>query len=284
MRHWATPMRILCVVLAFGLAAGCEKNREPEDATPYDPEVDAPPTNLPVNPNPNLLADQAKLARPGADGAGAAGSSGSSGTPEAPSGQDPAAAAVRDAMGQIIHAAETGQWAGLTSYVTQGDQESVGTAGAALAKLDEVGKALEKAVKERIEGNPPAMLTQILERGAEGGPFFVRLGNMTADTLEVGMVDDETGTVKDSAGLNLTFKKFDDKWLLSLTQPQRDTLKALADLAGVQAETAEDLAAEFSSGTISQNNADAAIMQKAQPVIDARNQLKIVMSGEGGGT
>jgi len=63
MSHWATGMKILCAVFVFGLVVGCDRNQEPERAVAYDPVIDAPATTLLVNPDADLLADQATLAR-----------------------------------------------------------------------------------------------------------------------------------------------------------------------------------------------------------------------------
>lgn len=276
MRHWATGMRMLCVVLACGLAVGCNESREPEDATVYDPELDAPPTNLPVNPDPALLDDQATVARPVA--AGTTGTGGAE-TGGAPSGGDPATQAIRNAMGQVFNAAATGQWEGIAGFVTQESQDAVRTAGAAMTRLDTAAKALEAAVQQRIEGEPPQTLSQLLQRGLDGGPFFVRFANMTTENIVVEVVDDETAVVRDNAGLNLSVRKSDEKWLLVLTDGQRRVLQALAALADVQATAANELTTVFSGGAVSASNAASVIQEKIAPVVNAQQQLKIAMAG-----
>lgn len=85
MTRWAMGMSILGSVLVAGLLIGCEANQPPEDSKSYDPNIDAPPTNLPVTENPDLVADQTKLARN--KPTPTAGSTGSTATPTPPSTQ-----------------------------------------------------------------------------------------------------------------------------------------------------------------------------------------------------
>ncbi len=85
MRHWAMGTRILGIVLAAGLLLGCEATEPPEDTTVYDPNIDAPASTLVVAPNPDLLADQANLARKSSGGVTASGT----GTPPTTQGTTP---------------------------------------------------------------------------------------------------------------------------------------------------------------------------------------------------
>ena len=80
MRHWAMGMRVLGIVLVAGLLLGCEKTQPPEDTTVYDPNIDAPANTLVVTPNPDLLADQAKLAGKSSSSTGSSGTGTTSGT------------------------------------------------------------------------------------------------------------------------------------------------------------------------------------------------------------
>jgi len=53
----------LAVAALLAAVAGCEKQeKKPEEPQTYDPNVDAPPTVLEFKPDPNLLADQSRLA------------------------------------------------------------------------------------------------------------------------------------------------------------------------------------------------------------------------------
>jgi len=61
MRYWAIGLAIVGAGMA-GLIIGCESDSPPEESAEYDPEVDAPPTNLAVSEDQNLLCDQALVA------------------------------------------------------------------------------------------------------------------------------------------------------------------------------------------------------------------------------
>jgi hypothetical protein len=261
-------MRILVVVAAAGLMFGCEKNQPPEEATPYNPSIDAPPTNLQVNPHPDLLADQARVSgvKPAAAKAPAVGEA-----------EEASAKAVRDDMAKIIDAAKTGQWQAIATYASPKDAETVKDAATALAALATAEDVLKKAVKASWRKEPPESMAQLLEPGPDGGPFLARLTEMSAETLAMTPVDPNTVEVKDRTGAKLTFKKSDDKWLLSLSDTQVQVYAALVELATLQAKVARELTDGISTNTIGEQNADAAIMDKVKTVADALKRVKDAM-------
>ena len=269
MRHWAMEMRILVVVAAAGLMLGCEKNQPPEDATPYNPSIDAPPTNLQLNPDMALLADQARLSKPAASKAPGAGGA-----------EDPSAKAVRADMAKIIDAAKTGQWQAIATYAAPKDADTVRDAATALAALVTAEDVLKKAVKASWRKEPPPSMAQLLEPGPDGGPFLARLTEMSAETLAITPIDPDTVEVKDRTGAKLTFKKSDDKWLISLSDTQVQVYAALAELAKLQAQAARELTDGISTSTIGEQNADAAIMDKAKTVGDAMKRIKDAMEAD----
>ncbi len=269
MKHWAMGMRILVVVAAAGLMLGCEKNQPPEEATPYNPNVDAPPTNLQINPNPDLLSDQGMQvsARPvAASAAGAAGEA-----------EDANSAAVRAEMGKIIEAAKTGQLPMIAAYAMPKDTDAIKDVAGAVGALTTAEDAMNKAIKTNWGKEPPASLTQILERGPNGGPFLARLGEMSAATLAITQIDPGTIEVKDRGGAKLTFKKSEDKWLISLTDGEVKVYVALTDLANLQAQVAKELTEGISKSEIAEQNADSVIMEKAKTLTDAMKHIKEAM-------
>ena len=274
MKHLAMGMRILGVALAAGLMFGCEKNQPPEDATPYNPKVDAPPTNLQINPNPDLLADQATLAsaKRAASTTQAAGAAGTA--------EDPLVKAVRADMGKIIEAAKTGQLPAIAAYVSAKDADTVKDAANALAALATVEDALKKAVKTNWGKEPPASMAQMLEPGPDGGPFLARLGEMSAEALAIAPVDANTMEVKDRTGAKLTFKKSQDKWLISLTDTQVQVYVALAELAKLQTQAAKELTDGITGSTVAEQNADGVIMEKAKTLVDAIKRLTEAMEAD----
>ena len=275
MKHLAMGMRILGVALAAGLMFGCEKNQPPEEATPYNPKVDAPPTNLQINPNPDLLADQATLAgakRAVSTAPAAAGAPGAA--------EDPIAKAVRADMDKIIEAAKTGQLPAIAAYVSAKDADTVKDAANALAALATVEDALKKAVKTNWGKEPPASMAQMLEPGPDGGPFLARLGEMSAEALAIAPVDANTMEVKDRTGAKLTFKKSQDKWLISLTDTQVQVYVALAELAKLQTQAAKELTDGITGSTVAEQNADGVIMEKAKTLVDAIKRLTEAMEAD----
>ena len=271
MKHWAMGMRILVVVAAAGLMLGCEKNQPPEEAAPYNPSIDAPPTNLQLNPDMALLADQARLSgvKPAASKAPAAGGA-----------EDPSAKAVRAEMAKIIDAAKTGQWQAIATYAAPKDADTVKDAATALAARAMAEDVLKKAVKASWRKEPPSSMAQLLEPGPDGGPFLARLPEMSAETLAVTPIDADTVEVKDRTGAKLTFKKSDDKWQLALSDTQVQVYAALAELAKLQAQAAKELTDGISTSTIGEQNADAAIMDKAKTVGDAMKRIKEAMEAD----
>jgi len=272
MKHWAMEMRILGVLLVAGLMFGCEKNQPPENATPYNPDIDAPPTNLQVNPDPDLLADQASLSGAKPAAAPVAGTRGEA--------ENPSAAVVRADMAKIIDAAKTGQWQAIATYAASKDADTVKDAATALAARATAEDTLKKAVKTNWGKEPPASMAQMLAPGPDGGPFLARLTEMSAETLVVTLLDPNTVEVKDRTGAKLTFKKSDDKWLISLSDTQVQVYAALAELAKLQAQAATDLADKISTSAVGEQNADAAIMEKAATVGDAMKRIKEAMEAD----
>ena len=273
MKRWAMVMRILGVVLAAGLMFGCEKNQPPEEATPYNPNVDAPPTNLQINPNPDLLADQATLAS-----AKVAVST----APASGAADDPAARAVRAEMGKMIDAAKAAQWPTIADYVLEKDANTVKDAAEALGALATAEDALTKAVKINWDKDSPASkkIKQMLERGPNGGPFLARLGEMSANALAIAPLDANTVEVKDRTGAKLTFKKSDDKWLISLTDTQVQVYVALAELAKLQTQAASVLTDGISTSAVTEQNAEGAITEKVKTLADAMKRLTEAMEAD----
>jgi hypothetical protein len=274
MKHWAMAMKIMGVVLAAGLMFGCEKNQPPEEPPPYDPKVDAPPTNLQINPSPDLLADQTKLygAKIAASATPAAGAPGEA--------EDPGVKAVRAEMGKIIEAAKTGQLPAIADYVLAKDADKVKDAASALGALATAEDALNKAVKAQWAKGAPASLAQALEPGPNGGPFLARLGEMSASDLAIAPVDANTREVKDRTGSRLTFQKSDDKWLISLSDAQVQVYGALAELAKLQAQMAKELTDGMAAGAVTEQNADGVIMEKAKALGEAMKRLKEAMEAD----
>jgi hypothetical protein len=264
-------MRILGVALAAGLMFGCEKNQPPEEATPYNPKVDAPPTNLQINPNPDLLADQATLA---------SAKRAASTTQAAGAAEDPLVKAVRADMGKIIEAAKTGQLPAITAYASAKDADTVKDAANALAALATAEDALKKAVKTNWGKEAPASMAQMLEPGPDGGPFLARLSEMSAEALAIAPVDANTMEVKDRTGAKLTFKKSEDKWLISLTDTQVQVYVALAELAKLQTQAAKELTDGITGSAVAEQNVDAAIMEKAKTLVDAIKRLTEAMEAD----
>ena len=275
MKHWAMGMRILGVVLVAGLLFGCEKNQPPDEAAPYDSTTAVPPTNLQVNPNPDLLADQTKLA--GAKPAVSA-------VVSASAADDPVAKAVRAEMGKMIDAAKTGQLPTITAYVLEKDTNTVKDAADALTALTAAEDALNTAVKATWGKEALASLMTMLERGPNGGPFLARLGTMSADALAITTVDANTAEVKGPAGDKLTFTKSEDKWLISLSDAQVQVYSALAELAKLQTQAANGLAGDVATNAVTAQTAVSAIAEKAKTLDEAVKRLKEAMETGQSGT
>jgi len=270
MTHWAMGMRILGIVLAAGLVVGCEKNEPPEEATVYDPNIDAPPSPLVVNPSPDLLADQATLAPKDSVGTGGPGAG-----PGA--GQDPRIKAVRVNLSKMIDAAKEGKLSSVAGYASAKDADAMKSAMTALAALNEAEQKLLAAVKTHTGKEPPAVLTQMLARGPDGGPFLAHLHEMSIDELALTPVDANTVTVKDGVGAKLTFTKSDDKWVISLSDAEAKVYAALGELAPLQAQAAKELTEGLGSGLISEASLPQAVMDKAETTLAASARLKEAM-------
>lgn len=268
-------MRILGIVLAAGLVFGCEKTQPPEDTTVYDPAIDAPPSPLVVDPSPNLLDDQAKLARASSGGAAASGSAAPGATPGAT--DDPRIKAVRVNISKMIDAAKDGKLPSVAGYASAKDADALRSTLTALAALKDEEEKVLAAVKTHTGKDAPASLTQMMERGPNGGPFLAHLHEMSMDYLAVTPVDANTVTIKDRAGTQLTFIKSDDKWVISLSDAEAKVYAALAELAPLQAQVAKELAEGLASGLISEASLDQAVMDKATATIDASARLKEAM-------
>ena len=59
MRSWIVALCVVCLALAVG----CRMKTSPEPVEDYDPALDGPPSILSAPENPELMADQARIAR-----------------------------------------------------------------------------------------------------------------------------------------------------------------------------------------------------------------------------
>ncbi len=274
MRHWAMGMKVLVIVLAAGFLVGCEDTQPPEETNMYDPNIDAPPSPLVAAPDSDLLADQARLARrSGRSSARSAGTS--SGASSA--GSDPRLTGVRATLSKMIDAAKDGDLASVADYAADKDAEALKSTLTKLADLKDAEDVLLAAIKAHAADVTPATVTQLLERGPDGGPFLARIGTMSVIDLAPVGVDANTVTVKERMGTQLTFAKVGDDWLISLSEAEVKVYAALGELAPLQITAAKALSEGLASGLIDPDSLPQAAMDKAATILDAVARLKEAM-------
>ena len=284
MRRWAMGTRIAVVVLA-GLLIGCEANQPPDDTAEYDPQIDAPPTNLVVQVDHNLLADQAKLADEVARAVASAGTGARGG---AGGEEDATVTQVRGVVGKMIEAGKSGQLSAILEYFSDDDTDAMKDVVAALAELAKAKGELQKVANSMLGMKElPASLNQALGAGADGGPILASLGDLATDMLDY-KTDGNTVTVT-GAGTPLKLTKGEGDaaaWEIQLTDAEKQMYLVLAELARVQTAFATKLADGVRDAEITEGNLDKTAMdlmeERIKPAMERLEEARKAAKGDGG--
>jgi hypothetical protein len=275
-------MRLLGALLAAALI-GCEANQPPEEASEYDPNVDAPPTNLVVQADENLLADQAKLADEATRLAATA--TPKKGTAAGGAKEDARVTQVRGVMEKMIEAGKTGQLSGILPNFSDADANAMKDVVTALAELSKAKKDLQKVADNMLGMKQlPALVSQALSAGADGGPILASLGDLATDMLDY-KIDANSITVT-GAGTPLKFTRATGdqaNWQIQLTDAEKDMYQVLAELARVQTNFAKKLSGDIQDGAVTENNLDKTAMdmmeKQIKPALDRLNESRANVKG-----
>jgi hypothetical protein len=275
----------LAVVVLAGLLIGCEANQPPDDTPEYDPQIDAPPTNLVVQVDHNLLADQAELADEVARAVASAGT----GARGATGGEEDATVTqVRGIMGKMIEAGKSGQLSAILEYFSDDDTDAMKDVVAALAELAKAKGELQKVANSMLGMKElPASLNQALGAGADGGPILASLGDLATDMLDY-KTDGNTVTVT-GAGTPLKLTKGEGDaaaWEIQLTDAEKQMYLVLAELARVQTAFATKLADGVRDAEITEGNLDKTAMdlmeERIKPALERLEEARKAAKGNGG--
>ena len=250
MRHWAIAKWALGLVLVAAMAS-CEKEQPPERTTEYSPSVDAPPTNLVVHPNRDLLADQSKVAD---DAAAQLASVAERGKKPKAGPTDPKAVAVAGIMGKLIEAGKAGQTAALTPFFDPADGEEMRGVLASMAEIPAAWSELAGMLKAKSIANIPPSIKQTMEKIA-GGPPLIALGEIAPDSLDYKL--DGNSVVVTGAGTPLRFAPGpQNSWLFKLSPEDHAMYQAAGELAKAQARFVKTLSGGLSDGSVTPENLD----------------------------
>jgi hypothetical protein len=281
MRYWAIGWMILGAGM-MGVLAGCEGDSPPEEASEYDPEIDAPPSNLVVRSDPDLLTDQALIAA--RDRKAREAIAGPKSPPAGGKAEDPAVVEVRQIMGQLIEAGKTGQLSVMLPYIRAADSDAMKGPITALSELAPAAAAFDKAVKENLAMKEvPAFIQQALAKGPGGGPTLVTLGDLATDALDYEL-DGNTVTVSGgNAPLKLT--KDADGWHIDLSDADKAVYAALGELAAAQKRFVTTLNDGIRDAVVTKDNIDQKAMQLSEELVKpAMDKLTAAMGGGAGGS
>ena len=266
----------------MGLLVGCEGDSPPEETADYDPEIDAPPSNLVVRADRDLLADQALIAardRKAAEtvkGSGAPAAGGPGATAE-----DPLVKEVRQIMGQMIEAGKTGQLSAVLPYIGPADSGAMKGTISALSELAPAAAAFDKAVRENLAMKEvPAFLNQALAKGPGGGPVLATLGDLATDALDYGL-DGNSVTVS-GGNSPLRFTKGAAGWQIQFSSADKAVYAALGELATAQKRFVTTLTDGIRDAAVTKDNIDQKAMQLFEELVKpAMDKLTAAMGGAG---
>jgi len=285
MRYWAIGWAILAAGMV-SLTVGCESESASEETAEYDPKIDAPPTNLVVRSDQELLEDQALVAARDAKAASAVIGARAGAPAASRPAEDPAVAAVREIMSGLIDAGKGGQLSAAATYLSAADANAMKDTFVALGERAVATAAFTKVVKENLELKAvPASLGAdgALGLGPKGGPALASVGDLATDMLEYEL-DGNSVTVT-GGSQPLTFTQTGDAWKIELSDTDRAAYAALGALARIQARFATTLATGITEGAITEDNLDQkgmALMEElVKPALDKLNEA---MAGGGGAT
>ncbi|HUS92233.1 MAG TPA: hypothetical protein VM695_10310 [Phycisphaerae bacterium] len=282
MKYWAMGLLSLGVALA-GVMVGCESDQPPEEVSQFDPNIDAPPTNLLVSPDPALLADQAKLADVQArEAATVTGSAGATTRPGPGAPADPNVASVRGIMEKLIDGAKAGQMSAVLGYLNDADKAELTEAFTALGQVAAGAAELDTVLKQKMDANDiPASLEQTLSYGA-GAPVLATLANLDLDMLEYKL--DAGAMVVSGGNAPLRFAKAGDAWQLQLTAADKKVYAAVGALGQQQIQFIQGLSEGLRTGGITRINIAQEVMTRfGDTVKPAMDRLKEAIDSASGG-
>lgn len=289
MKTWAIGLAVLGM-MAAGLTIGCDADRAPEDTSEYNPEVDAPPTNLDVQPNSDLVDNQVKVAgrqpAPGStDGAGSSDGSGSSGgaVPDGPPEEQ-----VKTIMAKIITAAKGGDGSVLLAHMNADDRAAMQAVMDGMDAMATATVAYTKAVEDKGLANAPDMSEGM--PGGGGNPMLDAITEHPVGDLEF-IAEGDTVTVKsptDKAGEPPNqFVKNGDRWELQIPAEAKPMIGIMGELLGAMTQACTKLTEGVNSGSITDENIAAehqAVMESTvAPIMMKMMALGFLGAGGGGG-
>jgi hypothetical protein len=250
MRHWAIAKWALGLVLAAAMV-GCEKDQPPDRTTEYNPGVDAPPSNLVVHPNRDLLADQARVAEDATAQLAAIAERGKK--PKAGP-TDPKAIAVAGIVAKLIEAAKAGQAAALTALFDPADGEEMKGVLGSMAEIPAAWSEMANLLKEKKVTDIPASVKGAMDK-IPGGPPLIALGDIVVDNLDYKV--DGNSVVVTGAGTPIRFAPGpQNSWLIKMSPEDHTMYQAAAELSKAQAKFIKTLTSGLADSSVTPENLD----------------------------
>ena len=271
-------LAVALVALAF-LAVACEKKSDvPVQAGAYDPKIDGPA--LPeVRPNPDILQDQARIAKAmakPAEGSSGARPAASAPAASAPAVAGPGAGAVKNTLTAL--AASTNYTDDTLDLLSADEKARAQTIVSALAAAEKFRQTLQG--KFQMNDLPPE-LKEVVALLPAGVPGLPDLRKMPLDQLTI-QQQGSSVVVTPSQGRKMTFVQVDGKWQLSLDDPTKQELAALQAVADGLTKVITKLEAEIAGDQLIKDSLSARAKELVdQDVAAARQQLLKGSSGTG---
>ncbi len=291
----------LAAALALLAAGGCERPEEPEPTSEYDTEIDGPPPVYAPSGDPNLLADQKKLAREAAAKARAA-----LPTPLGPS-AGPARAKLPPGTNPVQSARQALQ--GAASALQAGrQQQATDLMGPELARLLQQltslpqvmmkMKAVEQLVRQKFGDAAAAKVQTLGQLGGQPGPTgpapqpaFDEMAKQFGQEKMLGEFLDMAGAKFEAEGDDVVVSQADGSqfrmvytaqgWKIEMEPLMRDLLTAATEVFASMSKAADALTAGINDGSITQANFDARVQAVGEQHLKAATEkfLKAMMAG-----
>lgn len=252
----------LAMAVVLAAAGGCERGDSADEPKVYDPAVDAPPSRIVVDPDPQLLADQTEIAKRAAAlptvrlpvrGPEAGG------TP---------AEAVRLTLLAMHDAVDANQMPALAEFLVPPDAEAVKTVLDALPALEEKMATVRQLVKEKLGAELPkdeddvrAQLAMVLL------PPWLSRAALAAQPSALQFAPSSKGVVVSDGQESMTFVSIGGAWKAELAPPQRQTISFMSEIMQALDTMVDAITAGVNDGTITAENLEAKMQEQGEKVL-----------------
>ncbi len=255
---------LLGLVLAAALAVGCDRGEKYEEPKVYDPTIDSPPSTLVVEPDPQLLANQAEIAKKSPKRIASA-----AGVPQA--GGEPLES-IKKTVLAFVDALEARQVDKITGFFVAQDAQAIKPGLVALFALQEKLAKLDQLIKTQFGPEIPDNVFQTTL--AQIGLIIANPDKFDRPAILEALNKAQVTTAGDRVTLTIanaqtfTFLNVNGSWKIELNPELRQSIGIISEtVAGIHKVT-DSISSGINDGTITKDNLVPKIREQGQAAVE----------------